>query len=247
MCIVKAILLWLRGVVSNRAELAAENLALRQQLSVLQRGGKRANVTQRDRIFWVWLSRLWGNWRSVLLIVQPSTVVKWHRQGFKLYWRWRSEQGKVGRPKTDVEIRQLIRQMCRENPTWGAPRIHGEIQKLGLEVSERTVSRTMPRRPANPDERQRWRTFLASHREVIAAIDFFTDPTVTFRVLYVFFVAHHARRELTRTRRLLTPAPTGPRFRRSVPYRDPHARQVERDHQADLPALDLQADAARVL
>jgi hypothetical protein len=101
--------------VSNRAELAAENLALRQQVVVLQRGGKRAKITRRVRIFWVGLSRVWRKWRSALAIVQPSTVVKWHRQGFKLYWRWRSEQRKVGRPKTDVETRQLIRRECLDH------------------------------------------------------------------------------------------------------------------------------------
>ncbi len=128
-------------------------------------------------------------------MVQPQTVIRWHREGFRRYWRWTSRRG-AGRPNTTAEIRALVHRMAAENPTWGAPRIHGEIQKLGLEVSERTVSRSMPRRPALPDARQRWRTFLANHREIIAAIDFFTVPTATFRVLYVFFVVHHARREL---------------------------------------------------
>ena len=119
-----------------------------------------------------------------------------------------------------AEIRALVRRMAAENPTWGAPRIHGEIQKLGLEVSERTVSRSMPRRPANPDERQRWRTFLANHREVIAAIDFFTVPTATFRVLYVFFIVHHARRVLMHFR--VTSHPTAAwitqQLREAFPY-----------------------------
>ena len=128
-------------------------------------------------------------------MVQPETVIRWHREGFRRYWCWKSRR-RAGQPSTMAETRALVRRMAAENPTWGAPRIHGEIQKLGLEVSERTVSRTMPRRPINPDQRQRWRTFLANHREVIAAIDFFTVPTATFRVFYVFFVVHHSRREL---------------------------------------------------
>ncbi len=131
-------LLSVRNVFRNRGELAFENLALRQQLAVFHSKKKRPRIRQMDRIFWVWLSRLWSNWRSALLIVKPDTVVRWHKQGFKLYWRWKS-QAIPGRPKVEIEIRKLIRRMCHENPSWGAPRIHSELCLLGYDVSETTV------------------------------------------------------------------------------------------------------------
>ncbi len=132
-------------------------------------------------------------------MVQSETVLRRHREGFRRYWRWKSRR-RAGRSSTTAEIRALIRRMAAENPSWGALHVHGEIQKPGLEVSERTVSRCMPRRPVDPAARQRWQTFLSNHREVIAAIDFFTVPTATFRVLYVFFVVYHARRVLMHSR-----------------------------------------------
>ena len=185
----------LLSIFASRADVVIENLALRQQLAVLQRRSRRPRLRVIDLVLWLALRRWWPRWKETLAIVQPATVIRWHRAGFRLYWRSKSWR-RAGRPTTNVEIRVRVRRMAAENPTWSAPRIHGEIRKLGLEVSERTVSRFMPRRPANPDARQRWRTFLANHREVIAAMDFFTVPTVTFRVLYVFFVMHHARRVL---------------------------------------------------
>jgi putative transposase len=119
----------------NRLELAAENLALRQQLAVLRGKVKRPRLRRRDRIFWAILSRVWSNWRSALLIVRPDTVVRWHRQGFKLFWRWKSRTGNVGRPKIEAEIRRLIRLMSRENPSWGVPRIQSELALLDHVVS----------------------------------------------------------------------------------------------------------------
>jgi len=183
------------AIFARRTDLVIENLALRQQLAVLQRKHPRPRIRVADRVFWLALRRWWPRWKDTLAIVQPATVLRWHREGFGRYWRWKSRRR--GRPSTDAEIRSLVRRMAAENPTWGAPRIHGEILMLGLDVSERTVSRLMPRRRiVDPDARQRWRTLLRNHREGIAAIDFFTVPTVTFRVLYVFFVIHHARRVL---------------------------------------------------
>ena len=193
MGIVKAIVAFLRTLVVGRAALAAENLALRRQLTVLQRSVKRPKLRTRDRIFLVWLSKLWPNWRTALLIVQPETVVRWHRQGFKLYWRWRSRK-KPGRTPVDREIRDLIRRMSRENPTWGAPRILSELLLLGHAAAESTVAKYMVRQPRPPS--QTWRTFLANHAGHIAAVDFFTAPTVTFRVLYVFVVFRHDRRRV---------------------------------------------------
>ncbi len=127
------LLLLIRGILRDRTELAAENLALRQQLAVLSEQKRRPRLRKRDRIFWVWLSKFWTRWRSVLLIVKPDTVVRWHHQGFKLYWRWKSRRGKVGRPIVDAEIRQLIRRMSFETPTWGTPRIRSELRLLGYE------------------------------------------------------------------------------------------------------------------
>ncbi len=125
-------------------------------------------------------------------------MIRWHRAGFRHYWTWLSHRRAVGRPTIDPAIRALIRRMATENPTWGAPRIHGELRMLGLDVSERTVSRYLPRRPPRPDAVARWLTFLRNHRDVIAAMDFFTVPTVTFRILYVWFVITHRRRRVLR-------------------------------------------------
>jgi len=193
MGIVRMVLAFLRALIAGRAELGAENLALRHQLAVLQRCVKRPQLRKRDRIFWSWLSRLWTDWRSALVIVQPATVIKWHRQGFKLYWRRKSRR-KAGRPKVDRKIRDLIRRISRENPTWGAPRILSELLLLGHKLAESTVAKYMVSQPKPPS--QTWRTFLENHAGQVAAIDFFTVPTVTFRVLYVFLVLRHDRRHV---------------------------------------------------
>jgi len=193
MGVLRLIWAFLRVLFRSRASLAAENLALRQQLLVLHRSVKRPEVRPSDRIFWSWLSRVWSGWRSALLIVQPATVVHWHRQGFRLYWRWKSRR-KPGRPKVDREVRDLIRRMSRENTTWGAPRIVSELLLLGHAVAESTVAKYMVRQPKPPS--QTWRTFLENHAGQTASIDFFTVPTVTFRVLYVFLVLRHDRRRV---------------------------------------------------
>jgi transposase InsO family protein len=184
----------LRALVLHRAQLAAENAALRHQLAVLQRSSGRPRLRRRDRIFWVWLSKLWSGWREVLLIVQPETVVKWHRQGIRLYWRWTSTRRKPGRPKLDGDVRALIQEMSRANPLWGAPRIRSELHLLGIDVAQRTVAKYMVRDRKPPS--QTWRTFLKNHVGDIAAIDFFTVPTVSFRVLFCFIVLRHERRKI---------------------------------------------------
>jgi putative transposase len=191
--LVLAMLSAARSSLKSRRELAPENLALRQQLAVLRRQAKRATLSRADRAFWVVLARVWPEWRTALAIVQPATVIRWHRKGFALYWSWKSRK-RGGRPRTDAEIRTLIREMARDNVGWGAPRIHGELLKLGFVVSEATVSRIMPRRFQPPS--QTWGTFLANHLPRAAAIDFFVVPTVTFRSLYVFVVLAHERRRL---------------------------------------------------
>jgi putative transposase len=142
----------------------------------------------------VWLAQLWTGWRASLVIVQPATVLAWHRQGFQLYWRWKSKPNLVGRPKLDAEIRHLIRQKARENPTWGRRRIRAELALLGYRVAELTVARYMRRTSPRPSPT--WRAFLATHARDIVAVDFFLVPTLTFRLLFVFVVLRHDRREL---------------------------------------------------
>ena len=187
----KVIFVFLRAAVRSQAELAAENLALRQQLAVLEQGSKRPRLRNRNRILWAWLPWLWPNWRSVLVIVQRATVIRWHRQGFRLYWRWKSRR-KPGRPRIETEIRKLIRRMSSENPTWGTPRIRSELRLLGYEVPKATVDKYKVRHRKPPS--QTWRTFLDNHVRDIVAVDFFTVPTATFRILFCFIVLRHHRR-----------------------------------------------------
>ena len=183
-----------RGLFSDRATLVAENLALRQQLAIYRRTIKWPRLRLCDRVFWVWLSRYWSGWRSVLVIVQPETVVRWHRQGFRLYWRWKSRSGKTGRPELDRTLQALVRRMCRENSLWGAPRIQAELALLEHEVAESTVARHMLR--SKKSSSPTWKTFLANHARDIVATDFFVVPTATFRLLYCFVVLLHDRRRV---------------------------------------------------
>jgi transposase InsO family protein len=180
-----------------RGDLLLENLALRQQLAVLSRCRPRPRFSNGERFLWIMLRRVWSGWRKSLIVVQPDTVVRWHRAGFKLYWKWISRpRVRVGRRPTSKEMRELICRMVAENSTWGAPRIHGELQMLGFDISERTVLRWMPKAPQDPEPATRWAAFLGNHREVIAAMDFFTVPTLSFGVLYCFFVIAHDRRRI---------------------------------------------------
>src|SRR3982751_4391303 len=177
------------------AQLRLENLALRQQLAVLRRSApKRLKLTPADRIFWIWLRRVWTDWKSALLIVQAETVVAWHRKGFRLFWRWKIRHGKPGRPAVPKEVRDLIRRMSRNNPRWGAPRFHGELLKLGIEITEPTVAQYMVRQRKPPS--QTWRTFLQNHVTSLVSVDFFTVPTIRFQILYVFLVLAHERRRM---------------------------------------------------
>jgi len=181
----------------SRRDLLLENLALRQQLSAMVRKRPRRRLTLPDKLFLALLCRLWPGWKQAILIVQPETVVRWHREGFTLYWKWLSRRhAVVGRKLTSRELRELIFRMVAENPAWGAPRIHGELKMLGFEISERTVLNWMRKAPRIPEPAKRWAKFLANHREAIAAMDFFTVPTLTFGVLYGFFVIAHGRRQI---------------------------------------------------
>ncbi len=174
-------LIWavVHALFTKRADLVAENLALRQQFIVLYRKTGRPRLKTKDRIFWLWLARSWDGWRASLLVVKPATVVRWHRQGFKYWWAWKSRR-KGGRPTVAPEVRALIRKMSRANPLWGAPRIHGELLKLGIDLSQTTVAKYMIRHPKPPSPS--WRAFLDNHLKDLVSIDFFTVPTVRFRI-----------------------------------------------------------------
>jgi putative transposase len=187
---------YVRSLFVSRHKLALEVVALR--LAVFKRQQSRPKLRRLDRLFWIALRALWPGWTESLILVKPETVVSWHRAGFRLFWRWRSRFRHRGRPKISGEIRQLIRRMKTDNPSWGAPRIHGELLQLGFEISEPTVSRYLHRLKRHHDagKAKRWSAFLDNHREVIAAFDFFTVPTLTFRVLYCLFVIEHGRRRI---------------------------------------------------
>ena len=189
----KIILLVLAAGFRSRRKLALENVALRHQLEVLQRNAKRPRLRPSDRALWALLSRILPDWRRHLAIVQPDTVIRWHRAGWRLYWRWRSDPGR-GRPKVSAEVRALIRRMSLENPLWGAPRIHGELLKLGYDICESTIAKYMVRRPGPPS--QTWQTFIRNHMTEIVAMDFLTVHTATFRTLYVFLVLSLDRRRI---------------------------------------------------
>lgn len=171
-----------------------ENLALRQQLNVLRRGNPKPRFNFWDRLFWVVLLRTWSQWRRPLALIRPETVIAWHRKGWRLLWRWKSCPKTVGRPRVPWEVIELIRRISRENPTWGAPRIHGELMMLGYALSEATVARYMVKRRGRPT--QNWKTFIRNHLAETVAIDFLTVPTVTFSTLYVFVVLSLDRRRI---------------------------------------------------
>jgi putative transposase len=156
------------AVFKSRVTLYLENLALRHQLSVLRRSVKRPKLTSADRLLWAWLCEFWIDWRSSLVIVKPETVIGWHRKGFRLFWTWKVRHGQPGRPPVSKEIRQLIRKMSRENPLWGAPLIHGELLKLGIDIGETSVGKYMVRSRKPPS--QTWRTFLANHVKTMVSV-----------------------------------------------------------------------------
>jgi transposase InsO family protein len=178
----------------TQARLEAEIVLLRHQLSVLrQRIPSKPRLTVADRLLFVWLYRLFPSVLSAVTIVQPETVIRWHRTGFRLYWRWKSGS-RGGRPKVPMEIRRLIREMSLANRLWGAPRIHGELLKLGIEVAQSTVAKYMARNGRGRS--QTWKTFLHNHAAGIGAMDFLIVPTVGFRLLFVLVILRHERRRL---------------------------------------------------
>jgi transposase InsO family protein len=180
-------------LVGGHRQLALENLALRQQLAVYKRTMPRPKLHTTDRLFWAGLARVWTGWRQALVIVSPDTVLRWQRRRLREYWARLSRRPSRGRPPLHADIADLVRKMAAANPLWGAPRIHGELLKLGIDVAERTVSRLMPKRRLEPS--QTWRTFLANHIADLVSIDFSTVPTARLRVLFVLVIlAHHRRR-----------------------------------------------------
>jgi len=178
----------------SQRRLEAENLFLRHQLNIaLRRSPHRFRLRGSDRAVLMWMTRLMPSLLELSRIVRPETILRWHRARFRAYWRWKS-RGQVGRPRIDRDLRDLVRRMSKENPLWGAPRIHGELLKLGFEVAQSTVSKYMAKRRGPPS--QGWRTFLRNHADAIAAIDLCVVPTLTFERLFTFVVLGHGRRQL---------------------------------------------------
>ena len=215
----------------SRRQLTLENLALRHQLVVLQRSVPRPKLTGADRFLWVLLVRCWSGWQRMLLIVQPRTVVAWHRAGFRCFWRWKSRSS-PGRPPLHRDLVCLIRHMWQANPTWGSWRIQAELAKLGIAVSDSTIRHYRPKHRRSPSA-QTWKTFLQNHAQALIAVDFFAVPTATFRVLYVFLVLAHERRQVLHFN--ITEAPsalwTAQQMVQAFPYTIP-PRYLLRDRDA---------------
>src|SRR5450759_1042017 len=185
----KLILGVLVSLLKSRAKLEAENLVLRQQITVLRRRmPKRPDLNNTDRLLLVWLYHWFPSVLDAIAIVRPETIIRWHRAGFRAYWHWRS-RNRVGRPRFSAELRTLIGEMSRANPLWGAPHIHSELLRLGFDVAQSTVARYMCRQSRPPS--QGWRTFLSNHADGIAAVDLFVLPTIAFRILYCLVIIRH--------------------------------------------------------
>jgi hypothetical protein len=192
--VLHALGMFVADLVKSRSRLEAENLFLRHRLNVaMRRAPPRLRLHGSDRAFLVWMIRLWPSLIDMVQVVQPETVLHWHRAGFRAFWRWKSRK-RAGRPKIDRELRDLIERMSRENPLWGASRIHGELLMLGFQVAQSTVSKYMPRGGRPPS--QTWKTFLRNHVDAIAAIDMCVVPTLTFDRLFAILVLSHGRRQL---------------------------------------------------
>ena len=192
--VLRALLSFMASFFRSRASLRLEILALRHQLAVCRQSVNRSRLKPADRILSIWLSKVWSGWQRVLVFVQPATVIKWRRRKFRRHWTRLSHRGKPGRPRVAKEVRDLIRRMSPANPTWGSPRIVGELAKIGITVAKSTVEKYMVRRRKPPSPT--WRTFLKNHVKELVSVDFFVVPTVTFRVLFVFVILSHQRRRV---------------------------------------------------
>jgi transposase InsO family protein len=192
--ILRALGMFVVDLFKSRSRLEAENLFLRHQLNIaLRRARHRPRLWASDRILLLWMTKLWPSLLGAVQVVQPETILRWHRAGFKMFWRWKS-RNRAGRPRIDRGLRDLIQLMSRENPLWGASRIHGELLMLGFEVAQSTVSKYMVRGGRPPS--QSWKTFLRNHAEAIAAIDMCVVRTVSFDLLFAVLIIGHGRRQL---------------------------------------------------
>ena len=191
---VRSLLSFCLSLLKSRTQLHLEILFLRKQLEIVARSSPKLRLRPSDRFLIGMLTDLYDTWKEALLIVKPETVIRWHKEAFRLYWRWKSRH-KSGRPKIPQAQINLIKQMANDNPLWGAPRIHGELLKLGFDISEATVLRYMPKKPRRTTGQQ-WKTFLRNHSAEIISLDFFTVPTITFRLLYVLVSLSHDRRKI---------------------------------------------------
>jgi hypothetical protein len=191
---VRSLLLFFLRLFTSQTQLQLEIIFLRKQLEIALRSSPKLQIRRLDRVFFSIITDLYGAWRDALLIVKPGTVIRWHRQGFRLYWSWKSRH-KLGRPKIPQEQINLIKRIAHDNPLWGAPHVHGEMLKLGYDISVATVQRYMPKKTRRANG-QRWNTFLENHASQIVAVDFFTVPTVSFRILYVLVSISRDRKRL---------------------------------------------------
>ena len=190
----KSLLLFLRKSFTTNLQLKLEIIFLTKQLEIYQRTDPKLKISRIDRMFFSLMMDWLSNWKERLFIVKPETVIKWHRTAFRIHWRWKSRQ-KGGRPKVNWEVINLIKQMAKENSEWGAPRIHGELLKLGFNICESTVQRYMPKK-GKRNNGQNWKTFLKNHSKEIISIDFLTVPTINFKLMYVLVMIEHNRRKL---------------------------------------------------
>jgi len=190
----KSLLVLLRSFFKSRIQLQIENACLHKQIEIIMRSNNKVALKRSDKLFFTIVKKIHSNWNKILYVVKPSTVIKWHKLGFKLFWKLKCKH-KGGRPKIDPQIRIMIHKLAKENPLWGAPRIHGELLKLGFIVSEATVHRYMPERN-DKDRVLRWNAFLKNHATEIISMDFFTIPTINFKVLYVLVIMEHHRRKI---------------------------------------------------
>lgn len=234
-----------RASIRSRAALQLEILALRHQVQILHRSRRRrVRLTQADRLLWIWLSRIWKEWRSAVVIVRPETVIAWHRRAFRFFWTWKSRR-RLGRPTIPPAVRALIRTMSQSNPLWGAPRIHGELLKLGIDVSQATVAKYLVRHRRPPS--QSWRTFLTNHVDQIMAADFFVVPTATGRLLFVLVMLAHYRRRVVHVAVTAHPtaAWTAQQLREAFPW-DDAPRYLIRDRDLSFAAIGATAEAMTI-
>jgi len=189
----KLFFLSIKSSIKAKTSLVVENIILRHQLNIYQRR-KKPRLKNLDRIIFCFASRIWNDWKSAIVIVKPSTIISWHRKGFKLYWKWKSR--KRGRPNIDWELIKSIRKLQKENQLWSPQRIQGELTKLGYDVSENTIAKYMSKNKPDLPKRQNWLTFLRNHAKYIVGIDFLVVHNVYFRAIYVFVAISHERRKV---------------------------------------------------